>query len=69
MKPWHKYTESGIHHLADEALNAACISIQDALGQDDGGVAGIFFSGEMEEKITEILREYVRFEIASLEEY
>jgi len=58
MKPWYKYTESGIHHLADEALNAACLSIQDALGQSDGGIAGIFFAGEAEEKIKEIQEKY-----------
>ena len=68
MKPWYKYTESGIDSLAEDALNAACLSIQDALGQTDGGAAGIFFSGDAEEKIKEILREYVRFEIATLEE-
>jgi hypothetical protein len=67
MKPWYKYTESGINDLAFEALNAACLSIQDALGQTTGDMAGIFFSGENEEKIMEVLREYVRLEIATLE--
>lgn len=67
MKPWYKYTESGIDQIADDALNAACLSIQDALGQSHGDAAGIFFTGENEERIKELLREYVRFEIATLE--
>lgn len=32
--------------LVDAAINAACKSIQDAIGQTDGGTAGMFFAGE-----------------------
>ena len=49
MKPWHNYSEQGIQELAQNALDAACASIQEALGQEDGGVAGMFFSGQSED--------------------
>lgn len=32
--------------LIDNVLNAACLHVQTACGQDDGGVAGNWFSGE-----------------------
>jgi hypothetical protein len=63
MKPWHNYSEQGIQELAQNALDAACASIQEALGQEDGGFAGIFFSGEKGEQILTILRQYAREEI------
>jgi hypothetical protein len=63
MKPWHNYSEQGIQELAQNALDAACASIQEALGQEDGGVAGMFFSGQSEEEILAILRQYARQEI------
>lgn len=63
MKPWHKYTKEGIDQLAENALDQACKSIQDALGQEDGGFAGLFFSGQKEEEILAILRQYAREEI------
>ena len=36
------YTQDDIHMMAENALNAAILSIQDELGQTDGGIAGIF---------------------------
>jgi hypothetical protein len=63
MKPWHNYSEQGIQELAQNALDAACASIQEALGQEDGGFAGIFFSGEKGEQILTILRQYAIEEI------
>ena len=62
MKQWHEYTEQGINQIAENALHAACKSIQDALGQEDGGFAGIFFSGQREDEILAILREYTKAE-------
>lgn len=38
-------TEHDIDQLAEDALNAACLTIQEQLGQTDGGIAGVFFSG------------------------
>lgn len=63
MKPWHNYSEQGIQELADNALNAACANIQEALGQEDGGVAVGFFSDQSYQEILAILRQYARQEI------
>lgn len=51
--------------LIEDALDAACKSIQDAIGQSDGGVAGQFFSGPSGKEIRGILREYVLSEAGS----
>jgi hypothetical protein len=57
-------------NLADAselALHAGCKSIQDAIGQTDGGVAGIFFSGgEQREAIDRALAEYMLCEYREL---
>jgi hypothetical protein len=58
------YTQNEIHMMAENALSAAILSIQDELGQTDGGVAGIYFSaGYREEVILDILKSYIRTEI------
>jgi len=57
------YTNNFIELLAEAALNAACVLIQDELGQTDGGVAGIYFSGDKEHLIMEILKDYISTEI------
>jgi hypothetical protein len=57
------YTQDDIHIIAENALNAAILSIQDELGQTDGGVAGIYFSGDKEHLIMEILKDYISTEI------
>jgi hypothetical protein len=57
------YTEQEIQTIAENALNAACLSIQNELGQTDGGIAGIYFSGIREEAILSILGAYVHTEI------
>ena len=36
-------TESQIDDLAEEALNIACLTIQNTLKVNDGGYAGMFF--------------------------
>ena len=53
--------------LAEVALDAAVATIQDALGQTDGGFAGIYFSGDMGDAIRRILRDYIAAERAHLE--
>jgi hypothetical protein len=63
MKSWHEYTEEGINELAQNALDQACKSIQDELRQEDGGFAGVYFSGDKGEQILAILRQYAREEI------
>jgi hypothetical protein len=57
------YTQDDIHMIAENALNAAILSVQDELGQTDGGVAGIYFSGYKEEVALDILKSYIRTEI------
>ena len=57
------YTQDDIHMIAENALNAAISSIQDELGQTDGDLAGIYFSGHNETIAWDILKSYIRFEI------
>lgn len=57
------YTQDEIHTMAENALNAAILSIQVEIGQDDGGIAGIYFSGTNEDMILTILKSYIHTEI------
>ncbi len=58
---------SSIATLAGEALDAACLHIQEKLGQDDGGVAGIFFSGPEGEQMIRTFAEYIQLELSMKE--
>lgn len=53
-------TEQQITDLADEALNLACLHIQNRMGQTDGGVAGMFFTDEH----LAMFRDYIKIELA-----
>lgn len=56
-----KITDKGdVKGLAEEALDAACLVIQNKLGQTDGGVAGHFFS---DNRVQERLMAYIQTEI------
>ena len=57
------YTQNEIADIADHAFNAAILHIQDHLGQTDGGVAGIYFSGDREKIVLDILKSYIKTEI------
>jgi hypothetical protein len=57
------YTNQEMQLIAENALNAAIFSIQEQLGQTDGGLAGIYFSGDKEHLIMEILKDYISTEI------
>lgn len=59
----HEMTPEGIEQMAENALNAAALSIQDELGVETGDAAGIFFSGEHEKAIKKILIDYINFEL------
>lgn len=48
--------------LALAALDAACKHIQDELGQDDGGVAALFFSGPTGEFMVNQFLQYIDLE-------
>jgi len=60
-------TPEQIAEIVESALNAACLSIQNDMGQNDGGVAGIFFGGDEEETFRELMTKYVNFEISMAE--
>ena len=57
------YTQNEIAEIADHAFNYAILHIQNHLGQTDGGVAGIYFSGDREKIVLDILKSYIRTEI------
>ena len=52
--------------LAEVALDAAVATIQDALGQTDGGFAGHYFSGDTGDAVLRLLRDYIAAERAHL---
>ena len=64
MKPY--YSKEEIHSMAENALNAAVLSVQNELGQTDGGIAGWVWSGKAEEIMLDILKSYIRTEITFL---
>jgi len=51
-----------IEEAIEEALNAACFSIQTRMNQTNGGVAGIFFTGERREEFDALFRDYIDLE-------
>ena len=53
-----------INELAFEALNKACLHIQETLGIETGDFAGIFFSGIEGERIIDIFSNYISEELA-----
>jgi hypothetical protein len=52
-----------IDTIAQNALDAACASIQDDLGVNTGDLAGMFFTGEAEENFMRVIKSYIRCEI------
>ena len=52
------YTDPEIENLAEEALNALCLFVQQRIGQTDGGYASLFWDGR-----EDIIRDYVETEI------
>lgn len=50
----------------EAALNAACLSIQVYIGQDDGGPASLFFSGSNEDSFKELMMGYINYEQVSM---
>jgi len=61
-------SSSDAEELANDALDAAALSIQDALGIEDGDFAGMFFAGDAGKTILEILTDYAREEIRNQSE-
>lgn len=60
MKAWEQYTEEGIKDLAREALDAACLLIQERLGVETGDLASMFFD---DDRVEDSLRNYIRSEL------
>lgn len=58
-----KLTPKEIDDVLEEALNSACFTIQKAIGQTDGGVAGVFFTGDNREKFDQLFRQYIGLEM------
>jgi hypothetical protein len=56
-------TDKDIEDMAESALNAACYDIQEKLGQTDGGIAGIFFSGPNGDVARKLFADYIRLEL------
>jgi len=56
-------TKQDIQNLAENALHEACRHIQDALGIQSGDTAGLFFTGEREDIILDILTRYIDTEL------
>jgi hypothetical protein len=52
-----------VDRLAEDALDAACLCIQEAVCQKDGGLAGIVFSGPRGDLILDEFKRYIELEI------
>ena len=56
-------TNQKIQTLAENALHEACRHIQDAFGVESGDTAGLFFTGDREDIILDILTRYIDTEL------
>ena len=63
MKAWHYMNEDNVRDLAGDALNVACKHIQDIIGVETGDLAGMYFSGSVQDEIEAALREYIIMEL------
>ncbi|MBF6989323.1 hypothetical protein [Cupriavidus sp. IK-TO18] len=57
-----------VEKLVEDALNAACLAVQDGLKVTAGDVAGVFFSGSQKEAFQAMFARYVLCEISCLSE-
>jgi hypothetical protein len=55
-----------VEWVADITSNAMALHVQNALGSQDGGPAGMFFAGEREDELREMIRALIRTEKAFL---
>jgi hypothetical protein len=63
MKAWHYMNEDNVRDLAGDALNVACKHIQDMIGVETGDLAGMYFSGSVQDEIEAVLRDYIIMEL------
>jgi len=52
-----------IDKIIEDALNAACLAVQEKLDVKTGDNAAIFFCGCNEDKFVELFKAYIQFEI------
>lgn len=52
-----------VERMCEDALNAACLSIQERVGESDGGLAGILFSGSGKQALFDAISDYVWAEL------
>lgn len=61
------YSKSDLERIAENALHAACKSMQNDIGITSGDYAGIHFTGEIEAHIYAIFEQYLRNEISFMD--
>jgi len=59
----HEMNPEQVRQLAEGALTVAVKYIQDHLGVETGDYAGVFFTGEAEDAINDILVQYINNEL------
>ena len=59
----HEMNPEQVRQLAEGALTVAVEYIQDHLGVETGDYAGVFFTGEAEDAINDILVQYINNEL------
>ena len=57
-------TADEIETLANDALDAAALTIQERLGVKTGDFAGLYFSGDRLAYVLAILADYIRAEVS-----
>jgi len=57
-------TKQEIDQIADDAANAAVLHVQDVLKISSGDFAGLYFSGDRWDALTNILADYITAEIS-----
>jgi len=62
-------TAEQIDELAEQALNAACLCIQEKLNVPSGDTAGQFFSGDTYDNAIQLFKQYIRTELWMQENY
>jgi hypothetical protein len=61
-------TKAEIDEIVDAAIDAACASIQTAIGQTDGGFAAHYLSGADYQTLRNIFQRYAEAEIVNIQE-
>jgi len=54
-----KRLNEALDTAVDSALDAGCLAIQEALGETDGGFAGMYFSGDAGAAVRDVLANYL----------